>query len=640
MEFDIRTLSVISALACVAFALATLTVARMHPTEGSLKLWATGAAIGAVANLLLGLRGVVPDWLSIVAANAMVVLGLGYVHLGVRGLLGYSLPRAWPWVLAALCAPPLLWFTYVTPSVPARIVTASALVLPSLVASALTFLLHDRVGKNAQLRMLHRLTVLLYAAGIVIFAARIGPASLVLTNASYTVTSSPLLAAPYLWGISFNVWMSVMVTITVSVRLREELAAARDRAEAASVAKSRFLATMSHEIRTPMNGILGMAQMLQQPEMSQQERQESATTILHSGQTLMTLLNDILDLSKVESGKFELSPVRFSPAQLTREIETLFSESARSKGLALSSQWMGPGAGDSHYLGDATRVRQMLSNLVGNALKFTHVGQVRIEARQVEGPQEPGAGGALLEFAVIDTGIGLPADKQALVFQAFSQADSSVTREYGGTGLGLSIVQMLARLMGGSVGVESTPGKGSRFWFRMRAEVAPQETSTTAQAPVFAASGAAPRDAAPGGQPGRVLVVEDNAVNRAVVVAMLRRLGIAAVLAQDGEEGVALRKSDPDIGLVLMDVQMPVLDGYAATTRIREWETAHGARRVPIIALTADAYEEDKQRSLASGMDDFLSKPVNFKQLQEMLARWRAEAGSGAGHPGYPSPRV
>ena len=554
---DIRTLSLISGMACLVFAFATWTVARLHPTQRHLRDWARGAAMGVLGNLLLTLRTVIPDLLSIVVANAVLLMGTGYLYLATRGLLGLSRPARWPWLLLAVSLPPQLWFTYVQPSVPARIVVVSLLFIPSMLAAGWAFWHDDLKLGPGRLRLANRLTAVVFISGAVVFGLRIGPALANLTDPLYTVTTSALVAGPYIWALLFYVWLSIQVALTVSERLERDLVQARDRAEAANVAKSRFLATMSHEIRTPMNGILGMAQLLQQPGMAAHEREEAARTILRSGHTLLTLLNDILDLSKVEAGKFELNSAPFEPVQLLHEIETLFSESARAQGLQISAHWHGPPG--QHYQGDAMRLRQMLANLVGNAVKFTPQGSVRIEASEV-----PQGGNVVLEFAVTDTGIGLSAQQRAQVFEPFLQADSSITRQYGGSGLGLSIVHSLARLMGGEVGVDSTPGQGSRFWFRVAAPrtAAPPERDVQAAQPLpapEATAGAAAAAAAP------VLVVEDNATNRAVVTAMLRKLGLTPVLAEDGEQGAARVCQGGPLAAVLMDVQMPVLDGYAAT---------------------------------------------------------------------------
>jgi PAS domain S-box-containing protein len=394
-----------------------------------------------------------------------------------------------------------------------------------------------------------------------------------------------------------------------------ELVSASEAALEASRAKSRFLATMSHEIRTPMNGILGMAQLLLMPNLKEDEHRDYARTILSSGQALLTLLNDILDLSKIEAGKIQLDTVVFDPVTILGEIQALFSGAAQTKNLQLKSQWLG--SANQRYQADAHRIRQMMSNLVGNAIKFSTQGSVRLEATEIERE----ADAALLEFSVTDTGIGIPEDKRDLLFKPFSQTESSTTREFGGSGLGLSIVSQLAKLMGGDVGVESVLGHGSRFWFRVRVKClsvgeGANQHERAAQDESSSSANAQPLS-------GRVLVVEDNIVNRMVIESMLDKLGLAVTLLTDGQQAVdAIINGDQKPNLILMDINMPVMDGYTATTLIRQWEADRNRDCLPIIALTADAFEEDRQRCLAVGMDDFLTKPIELNALQLALKKW------------------
>ncbi len=402
--------------------------------------------------------------------------------------------------------------------------------------------------------------------------------------------------------------------ITQTRRMEKELLRAKDSAEAANVAKSQFLTTMSHEVRTPMNSILGMAQLLMLEGGSDSDRISYARTILNSGQTLLRLLNDVLDLAKIESGKVELESIEISPVQIMARAQELFSQSAQAKGLQIVTGWRGPVAS---YLGDPHRLTQMLSNLVGNALKFTHQGSIRIDACEVSSHAKI----ATLEFSVTDTGIGIANEKIDTLFQNFTQVDASTTRQYGGTGLGLSIVRTLAQLMGGEVGLTSDAGKGSRFWFRVPAErlavytPSPEKPLTTQS---LAHVVRTPHSA-------RVLLVEDNLDHQRLSEVVLGRLGLNVATAENGQQALDAIAQGETAQIVLMDLHMPLLDGYTAARQIRQWEQDHGQARRTIVALTANAFEDDRLRCLDAGMDDVITKPVSFDKLQATLARWLPE---------------
>jgi PAS domain S-box-containing protein len=391
---------------------------------------------------------------------------------------------------------------------------------------------------------------------------------------------------------------------------QRELRIARDAAEAASRAKGDFLANMSHEIRTPMNGIIGMSQLaLEAP--TEAERQEHMQIVKQSAESLLDIINDILDFSKIEAGKLAVEQVPFD----LRESVTLGLHAlrlrAQEKGLALICEVAD--AVPRQVVGDPTRLRQVLVNLIGNAIKFTARGKVQLDITA----GAPGTEGVPVRFTVRDTGIGIAPDKLDSIFDAFSQADTSTTRKYGGTGLGLTITQRLVTLMGGQLRVLSQPGQGATFEVALTMGLAPSVPEPR-PAPTARAGPAAV-------DPGaalRVLLVEDHPVNQKLATHLLQRWGHRVTLAQNGQEALDAVGSGQDFDLLLMDMQMPLMDGIEATRQIRALEAQRGWRAVPIIAMTANAMQGDRDECLAAGMNDYLSKPMRPDELSDKLALW------------------
>jgi signal transduction histidine kinase/ActR/RegA family two-component response regulator len=393
----------------------------------------------------------------------------------------------------------------------------------------------------------------------------------------------------------------------------------RAAAEAANQAKSTFLATMSHEIRTPLNGVLGMVEVLERQGLDTAQ-QRTVATMRGSAHALLRIIDDVLDFSKIEAGRLELEETGFSLSELVHSVFAAFRQQTAAKGLVLQLE-IAPRSADA-LIGDPTRVRQILLNLVGNALKFTERGSIRIRA----GSERLGAGRTVLTLAVTDTGIGLSPEQCAGLFQPFAQADSSTTRRFGGTGLGLSIVRRLAQLMQGEVNVESKVGVGSTFTVTLALRAAPEASLLRS----LTRSASRPKAKRKGGKRPKVLVVDDHPVNRDVLVRQLDLLGIAADAADDG--GAAFKAwSRGGYAAVLTDLHMPEMDGYEFAQRVREAEAEGRQRRTPLIAVTANALKGEEQRCLAIGMDAYITKPIGMDKLRVTLERWLSVEDQSAG---------
>jgi len=403
--------------------------------------------------------------------------------------------------------------------------------------------------------------------------------------------------------------------------LVDVLSAARDQAEAANRAKSEFLANMSHEIRTPMNGVIGMLELIAKGPLRDEQR-ECLATARRSARTLLDILNDILDFSKVEAGQLRIEKTGFSLSRLMNEMMTIYGPQASDKGIELRQE-RDP-ALPENMLGDPLRLRQIIGNLISNAIKFTDRGETvfRIKVQEKNGPHY------ILLFEVADSGIGIHPEQRKVLFQPFIQADLSTTRRYGGTGLGLAISRRLVELLGGAMGVESEVGKGSRFWFTLPCrETSPGRVSETllfAAAPVGGVDSDEEREppSAPGPEGAdRVLLAEDNAVNLLVARKMLEELGYGVTAVKDGREAVDAFRNGP-YSAILMDWQMPEMDGLEATRRIRRIEAEDGLPHTPVIALTAHALKGDREACLDAGMDDYLTKPLRLADLERVLNQW------------------
>ncbi|MBF0462341.1 MAG: response regulator [Magnetococcales bacterium] len=414
-----------------------------------------------------------------------------------------------------------------------------------------------------------------------------------------------------------------VMNLIMRKRWEEQLAQSKEQAEAATRAKADFLAAMSHEIRTPMNGVLGMADLILGTPLTDQQR-HYVETIHRSGRTLLRIINDILDLSKIQAGQLLLDPIPFDLGEVIRDIRDLFEDGAAKKGLGFHVE-VAQGV-PVYLLGDPYRLNQILFNLVGNAIKFTDKGRVDVRVETLE-EQE---GNLLLRFQITDTGIGIAPEHHARLFQAFSQADPSISRRFGGTGLGLVIVQRLVTMMNGTLSVESAPGLGSCFSFTARFG-----QQQAADRPGDCASPTVPHLVTPDTAhfEQTILLVEDNPVNQEVATETLKLFGCQVTVANDGQQAIAIvQAAARPFGALFMDCEMPVLDGFETTRRLRQWESETGRPRTPIIALTAHVLEQSRKQCQEAGMDDYLVKPFSQTALGNILHRWLPQTGSDSVH--------
>jgi signal transduction histidine kinase/CheY-like chemotaxis protein len=594
MHLDTRTEAVVGTLAAFAVSFLYILLWQARRTYPGFGRWTAGLVGLAFSLLTLALRGPMPLVASVIATNAFSFLAQVLLLEGTRKFLGMPHRSIAVYGIAGCAMMLQIFFFGVMPSEAARIVISSGTSSILTLATALTLLR----GSGSQRKLGYWFTGGLFLLGS---AAN-------LLRAGYVAAhfSDGQVFTPSVWNQLYFVG-TIMAVIGAPFgfiminqdRLVGDLVEAERRAAHADKAKSEFLAHMSHEIRTPLNGVIGLTGLVLDGPITEEKRAELETAV-RSAEALREIVNDVLDLSKIEAGMLPIVKAPFDLHSVLARARALIEPRAASKSIAchlLYSDDM-----PRWFAGDEMRVRQIVGNFAANAVKFIEQGEIELGAVQSQGR---------VRIWVRDTGPGIPPERLPSLFSKFAQADDSVARLYGGTGLGLAIAKELAELMRGRVGVASDPGRGSTFWVELPLLPVAAPLSPRAAA-----------DAAPAASVAglRALVAEDNVVNQLVLVRWLERYGLHVDVASNGEEAVR-RCEQSEYAVILMDCRMPVLDGYEATRRIRRHERA-GGRRTPIIAITANAMSSDRDLCQEAGMDDYLTKPVQHTELARCIARY------------------
>jgi signal transduction histidine kinase/ActR/RegA family two-component response regulator len=631
MTLSIPTLMVTIIIASLVSAAAIAAVAFRRNRE--LLIWSGALVVHATAYFLFVLRGQISDVLSIVVANIAVATTFALFGEGLFSFLRRPPPRWLIWLPVPITA---LVFTYFLDSLATRIILGGSIFAAQGMYVAYAIQQHRNAisGRGKYILMTGFLLISL------IFVIRTISAAIGQTEAFSALAEGGVQTATFLSSITSLMLLATGLILMTQERAElalahhrdhledlvasrtHELEIAKDAAEAANRAKSTFLANMSHELRTPMNAIMGMTAIALRSTDNPKLRDQLGK-VDQASHHLLAIINDILDLSKIEADRMTLEQVEFRLSDVLDNLTTLTRTRALEKGLLLRID-LPADLQNSIFTGDPTRLGQVLLNLVGNAIKFTPQGsvEVRIEVGETL-PPDP----VLLRFFVTDSGIGIAGEDQKRLFTSFEQADNSTTRKYGGTGLGLAISKRLVSMMGGEIGVNSQPGQGSTFWFSVRLNrktIKPQAAiQVTTQAAPSQSNESAEVRLQRAHANARILLAEDEPINREILLCILQDIGLQADIAEDGLQALEQARATR-YDLILMDIQMPGMNGIEVTHAIRADSVN---RDTPIIAITANAFDEDRESCLAAGMHDHLGKPVDPEQLYEALLRWLAPPG-------------